>query len=151
MQLTFKSEFGMIKISGCERYIRSVEIVKEDNNIDGKNLPEHFFKAQTQLREFFSGERKEFDLPLKPEGTEFQLAVWNEMLKIPYGETVSYGEIGQRIQRPKAYQAIGAACGKNPIPFIIPCHRVVAANGIGGFSLGLQSKENLLNLESCSN
>ena len=104
-------------------------------------------KAKTEVEEYLRGERKEFDLPLSPKGTPFQEKVWRELLKIKYGERGSYGEIGERIGS-KAYRAIGNACGKNPIPLIIPCHRVVGKNNLGGFSLGIVLKKKLLDIEN---
>lgn len=87
----------------------------------------------------------------KPEGTEFQQAVWNAMRKIPRGQTRTYGEIAAAIGRPKAVRAVGTACGANPLPVLIPCHRVVAANGLGGFGSGLPWKKLLLRMEGWSN
>lgn len=102
-----------------------------------------------QLREYFSGERKEFDLPLKLSGTEFQVSVLEALQDIPYGETTSYGEIAKRIGRPKAVRAVGAANGRNPIPIIVPCHRVIGSTGdLTGFGGGLDTKEALLRLEA---
>lgn len=107
-----------------------------------------FAEARRQLSAYFEGSRKNFDLPLRPDGTEFQLAVLDELRKIPYGTTVSYGDIAKRIGRPKAVRAVGAANGRNPIPIIIPCHRVVGSTGdLTGFGGGLPTKEALLRLE----
>ena len=103
-------------------------------------------KAKEEIEEYFQGKRKTFDLPLDAKGTEFQKRVWKELLDIRYGETLSYGEIGDRIGT-KAYRAIGNACGKNPISILIPCHRVVGKDNIGGFSLGLDLKRKLLDIE----
>ena len=103
-------------------------------------------KAKEEIEEYFQGKRKTFDLPLDAKGTEFQKRVWKELLDIRYGGTLSYGEIGDRIGT-KAYRAIGNACGKNPIPILIPCHRVVGKDNIGGFSLGLDLKRKLLDIE----
>ena len=103
-------------------------------------------KAKEEIEEYFQRKRKTFDLPLDAKGTEFQKRVWKELLDIRYGETLSYGEIGDRIGT-KAYRAIGNACGKNPIPILIPCHRVVGKDNIGGFSLGLDLKRKLLDME----
>ena len=106
-------------------------------------------EAARQLREYFSGARKEFDLPLAPEGTDFQRAVWRELQNIPYGDTISYGELARRIGNSNASRAVGAANGANPIPIVIPCHRVIGANGkLTGFGGGLPVKEKLLALES---
>ncbi|MGH9423590.1 MAG: methylated-DNA--[protein]-cysteine S-methyltransferase [Thermoanaerobaculia bacterium] len=102
-----------------------------------------------QLREYFAGERQAFDLPLAPCGTEFQQAVWKALLEIPYGETTTYSTIAGKIGRPAAVRAVGAANGANPIPIIIPCHRVIGANGsLTGFGGGLDVKRRLLSMES---
>jgi methylated-DNA-[protein]-cysteine S-methyltransferase len=102
-----------------------------------------------QLREYFAGERKTFSLALDPEGTDFQRAVWSELQRIPYGETISYKQLAERIGKPKAVRAVGAANGANPIPIIIPCHRVIGNDGsLTGFGGGLPLKKRLLELES---
>jgi methylated-DNA-[protein]-cysteine S-methyltransferase len=101
-----------------------------------------------QLREYFSGQRKTFDIPLAPKGTPFQLAVWNALLEVPYGDTVTYAELARRIGRPSAVRAVGAANGANPIPVIIPCHRVIGSNGtLTGYGGGIERKQWLLALE----
>ena len=108
-----------------------------------------FLDARRQLLEYFDGERKEFDLPLRLNGTEFQLSVLEELQRIPYGETTSYGDIAARIGRPKAMRAVGAANGRNPLPIIVPCHRVIGSNGDQtGFGGGIAAKEALLLLEA---
>jgi methylated-DNA-[protein]-cysteine S-methyltransferase len=107
-----------------------------------------FGDAREQLSAYFVGERKSFDLKLKPGGTEFQMQVLEELQKIPYGTTTSYGDIAKRIGRPKAVRAVGAANGRNPIPIIIPCHRVIGSTGdMTGFGGGIPTKEALLRLE----
>jgi methylated-DNA-[protein]-cysteine S-methyltransferase len=101
-----------------------------------------------QLREYFSGRRTDFDLPLSPQGTEFQQAVWQALQEIPSGQTISYGELARRIGNQKACRAVGAANGQNRIPIVIPCHRVIGANGtLTGFGGGLPIKQALLDLE----
>lgn len=105
--------------------------------------------ACAQLSEYFSGSRKEFSIPLKLNGTEFQVSVLEALQDIPYGETTSYGVIAKRIGRPKAVRAVGAANGRNPIPIIVPCHRVIGSTGdLTGFGGGLDTKEALLRLEA---
>lgn len=107
-----------------------------------------FVETVRQLRAYFAGELQDFDLPLAPQGTPFQQGVWNELCKIPYGETTSYGELARRINNPNACRAVGLANGSNPIPIIIPCHRVIGANGkLTGYGGGLPIKEKLLALE----
>lgn len=107
-----------------------------------------FAEPIRQLRAYFAGELETFDLPLTPEGTLFQQQVWKELCKIPYGETISYGELARRIGNPNAPRAVGLANGSNPIPIIIPCHRVIGSNGkLTGYGGGLPIKEKLLALE----
>jgi methylated-DNA-[protein]-cysteine S-methyltransferase len=100
------------------------------------------------LRAYFAGDLRQFDLPLEPEGTPFQQRVWKELLKIPYGETRSYMEIAQHIGAPAAVRAVGAANGANPLPIVVPCHRVIGASGkLVGYGGGLNLKRRLLALE----
>jgi methylated-DNA-[protein]-cysteine S-methyltransferase len=101
-----------------------------------------------QLREYFDGTRRDFDLPLMPRGTEFQLQVWRALATIPFGATWSYGELARVIGKPDAMRAVGAANGRNPLPIVLPCHRVIGADGsLTGFGGGLPIKEALLRLE----
>lgn len=98
-----------------------------------------------QLEEYFAGSRKTFDLDLAPHGTPFQLAVWNELMNVGYGETITYAELAQRIGKPNAVRAVGAANGANPIPLIVPCHRVIGSNGtLTGYGGGIERKQWLL-------
>ncbi|HEV2268831.1 MAG TPA: methylated-DNA--[protein]-cysteine S-methyltransferase [Steroidobacteraceae bacterium] len=107
-----------------------------------------FRAAVAQLQEYFAGERRRFDLPLAPRGTEFQRRVWRALTEIPYGKTVSYGELARRIMKPSASRAVGLANGANPLPIIVPCHRVIGADGsLTGFGGGLPIKRRLLALE----
>ena len=102
-----------------------------------------------QLDEYFDGKRQDFDLPLRPAGTEFQRQVWQALQQIPYGGTWSYGELAMHIGKPNAFRAVGAANGMNPIPVIIPCHRVIGSNNkLTGFGGGLETKAFLINLET---
>ena len=101
-----------------------------------------------QLSEYFSGVRAEFDIPLAPKGTPFQMLVWQELRRIPYGQTRTYGEIATAIGKPGAARAVGMACNRNPIWLLIPCHRVVGKNGsLTGYAGGLDMKQQLLKLE----
>jgi len=105
--------------------------------------------AAVQLREYFNGERTTFDLDLSLEGTPFQQKVWAALREIPYGETISYGDLAARLGRPGAARAVGNANGRNPVAIIVPCHRVIAAGGgLGGYSAGLERKRFLLDLEA---
>jgi len=101
-----------------------------------------------QLDQYFAGERRRFDLPLSPEGTAFQRAVWHALAKIPFGETISYAQLAAHIGKPTSVRAVGAANGRNPIPIVLPCHRVIGADGsLTGFGGGLPTKRFLLELE----
>jgi methylated-DNA-[protein]-cysteine S-methyltransferase len=104
--------------------------------------------AVAQLREYFAGERTDFDLPLSPAGTEFQRRVWEELRTVEYGSVTDYGSLGARIGRPGAARAVGRANATNPIPIVIPCHRVIGANGsLTGYAGGIEAKRLLLDLE----
>lgn len=137
-----------------------ISITEEDGKISGIETGApivSFFMAETpllkeakkQLSEYFAGKRKSFDLPLKLEGTDFQLSVWNVLKDIPYGETRTYKQTAEMAGCPGSYRAVGTANGKNPIPIIIPCHRVVASDGsLSGYALGTEFKKYLLELEA---
>ena len=108
-------------------------------------------KLAQELAEYFAGKRREFSLAVEPRGTEFQRAVWREIAAIPYGETRTYAEVARAAGRASAVRAAGTATGANPIPILIPCHRVIAAHGkLGGFSGGLDAKRRLLALEKAA-
>jgi len=108
-----------------------------------------FRDVRLQIREYFGGERKTFDVPLAPQGTDFQISVWQALAKIPYGETCAYADIAKGIGNPKAVRAVGSANGNNPIAIIVPCHRVIGSDGnLTGFGGGLDSKRYLLELEA---
>lgn len=115
-----------------------------DLKIDPKNM--RLFTAQ--IESYLNGELKRFDLPLHLSGTPFQNKVWSELIKIPFGETRSYQDIAKAVGSPAASRAVGSACGKNPIPIVVPCHRVITKNGgLGGYSGGLEIKKALLKIE----
>jgi methylated-DNA-[protein]-cysteine S-methyltransferase len=125
-----------------------------DNKYDAPNRGEWkrdaaaLREAREQLLAYFAGERRTFDLPLNPKGTVFQLKVWNALARIPFGETRSYAQIASGIESPKAVRAVGAANGRNPLPIVLPCHRVIGANGsLTGFGGGLPLKRFLLDHE----
>ena len=121
-----------------------------DDDIDMVDVADHAVlqQAADELGEYFSGTRVDFDVPLDPRGTEFQLAAWSALRTIPYGETVSYGEQAKRLGDPGKARAVGAANGRNPLPIIVPCHRVVGANGhLTGFGGGIAAKAWLLDHE----
>jgi len=119
---------------------------------DGQRFDRHhpiLVEAERQLTEYFAGKRSQFELPLEPRGTEFQKKVWGSLRRIPFGTTRSYMEIARAIGSPRACRAVGSATGKNPLPIVVPCHRVVGANGaLTGFGGGLETKSKLLALEA---
>ena len=111
-------------------------------------LPAALAETKRQIEEYFAGDRREFDLPLGACGTEFQRRVWDELRRIPFGETISYGDLAGRIGKPTASRAVGAANGRNPFPVVVPCHRVIGHDGkLGGYGGGLPTKQALLELE----
>jgi methylated-DNA-[protein]-cysteine S-methyltransferase len=144
---------GRLLLAGDEDGLRSITF---QNGSSALTPPEHwqpteepFREAIGQLEAYFAGQLVRFDLPLTLVGTPFQREAWSLLRTIPYGETVSYGEMARRLGRPTAYRAVGAANGRNPIPIIIPCHRVIGANGsLTGFGGGLAIKRRLLELEA---
>ncbi|MBE0570339.1 MAG: methylated-DNA--[protein]-cysteine S-methyltransferase [Ignavibacteriaceae bacterium] len=134
--------------------VRNIHINKKqtsEKNLYLNNVSindDKLFNVFTQLEEYFNRTRKGFDLPLELLGTEFQKKVWNELIKIPYGETISYGELANRMGDKNLMRAVASANGANPIPIIIPCHRVIGANGsLTGYGGGLDVKQKLLELE----
>ncbi len=115
---------------------------------DWIHKPNSFSIIRKQLDAYFEGQLTQFDLKLKPQGTEFQLQVWKALRDIPYGETISYGELAKAINKPSASRAVGAANGNNPLPIVIPCHRVIGSTGkLTGFGGGIKTKAFLLDLE----
>jgi len=144
----YNTKYGIIKIGYIKNLITLIKFTTQDEYCD-KNRNEISDKAYKQIREYFEGKRKIFDLPLLLMGTEFQKKVWNALSKIPYGETRSYKQIAIEIGNNKASRAIGMANNKNPIIIVIPCHRVIGVNGkLVGYGGGLDRKEAFLKLES---
>ncbi len=143
----YSSPLGWIKISGTANGIQSVEFASiKGNDILEKNLS----KCVKQLQEYFSGKRKKFSLHFDFHGTVFQKKVWKELQRIPFGETISYKELAERIAKPTAFRSVANACNKNPLPILIPCHRVIASNKkIVGYSGGIKKKKWLLEFEKC--
>jgi len=147
------SPIGPLLLAGDERGLRLVHFATgrrpkspEPDWIEDK-AP--FKEVIRQLEAYFAGKLQKFDLPLVLDGTEFQVLVWQNLRQIPYGETTSYGQLAKRIGKPEASRAVGLANGSNPIPIIIPCHRVIGSNGdLTGFGGGLPLKKKLLALES---
>ena len=147
-----ESPIGSLLLAANEKGLREIRFVQgrqpaEPDPSWGKDAAQ-LEETIRQLRAYFAGELENFDLQLAPEGTPFQLDVWRNLCEIPYGATVSYGELASRIGNPKACRAVGLANGSNPIPIVIPCHRVIGSNGkLTGYGGGLPIKEKLLALE----
>ena len=150
---TFESPVGRLLLAGSATGLRLVSFESSKHAAtpqpEWKQDKAPFAEVIRQLNAYFRGELKQFDLPLAMEGTEFQLRVWNALREIPYGETISYAQLAEHIGNPKAVRAVGLANGSNPIPIIVPCHRVIGSDGsLTGFGGGLSTKKMLLELES---
>lgn len=142
---TFISDIGEITVIADENYIKAVQFGKSE--YVNKKTP-LISEAVNQLQEYFKGDRKVFTVPLKPDGTDFQRKVWKALTEIPYGQTASYGEIAEKIGKSGGARAVGNANNKNPIAIMIPCHRVIGANGsLTGYAAGIDIKKKLLDLE----
>ncbi|WP_445164116.1 methylated-DNA--[protein]-cysteine S-methyltransferase [Mycobacterium sp. Dal123C01] len=153
---TIDSPIGLLTLAGrgpVLTNLRMVDQTYEPSRADWSPDPGAFGAAVAQLEAYFAGELTDFDVELELQGTEFQRRVWKALLTIPFGETRSYGEIAQQIGAPGAARAVGLANGHNPIAIVVPCHRVIGANGsLTGFGGGLDRKRTLLELENqCAN
>jgi methylated-DNA-[protein]-cysteine S-methyltransferase len=147
-----ESPVGRLLLAGDDDGLRLVSFAEgkgvREPESDWRYHTEPLHKAVGQLEAYFAGNLRSFDLPLNLQGTPFQLVVWRALQDIPYGQTISYGELAGRIGNPKASRAVGLANGSNPIPIIVPCHRVIGSNGkLTGYGGGLCHKETLLALE----
>ncbi len=148
----FNSPLGEILLLGDGEFVTGLFIGQHKGQPEiepaWKLSDEGFATIRQQLAEYFAGRRQEFDVPLKLAGTRFQQRVWQELVRIPFGATISYGELARRIGQPTASRAVGAANGRNPVSILIPCHRVIGSGGaLTGYGGGLDKKEWLLNFE----
>ena len=152
---TFEAPFGVLTVVGSDLGIRYVMFDNDAHpkplerlHISDSEIHDSVNDAITQLDEYFNGARRDFELPLDLQGTEFQVAAWNALADIPYGRTASYGQQAASIGRPKAVRAIGGANGRNPVAIVLPCHRIVGADGsLTGFGGGIEVKKWLLDHE----
>lgn len=149
-----ETALGTIWICGDDKGVTQIKLPRKKNSaiknepIESKKIPEHLTQASQQLKEYFKGKRKTFSLPLSINGTIFQCQVWEIIRSIPYGQTMSYGEIARQLGNKGKARAVGGAANANPLPLVIPCHRVVGQNGsLTGFAGGIEMKKTLLNLE----
>jgi methylated-DNA-[protein]-cysteine S-methyltransferase len=150
---TFDSPIGELLLAGDGKSLHRLHMQEGRTRIEVRNdweqADEPFAAVREQLDDYFAGRRTRFDVPLTMTGSAFQRRVWSELRKIPYGESISYGELAQRIGIPSAARAVGTANGLNPIAVIVPCHRVIGADGsLTGFGGGLERKRFLLDLEA---
>jgi methylated-DNA-[protein]-cysteine S-methyltransferase len=150
-----ESPLGPILLAGSYRGLHHLVFQQGNHPLappaDWRPAREPFIEVIRQLEIYFTGSLRAFEIPLRPAGTDFQKTVWAALRQIPYGQTTSYGELAQAIGKPTAARAVGAATGKNPLPILVPCHRVVGKDGqLTGFSAGLRYKEALLRLEARS-
>jgi methylated-DNA-[protein]-cysteine S-methyltransferase len=147
------SPIGALRVAVCDGTLYQIDFpdgpqAKHEPEPGWLHEPFAVSEVADQLGEYFAGDRQRFEIPLASRGTPFQQAVWQALLAIPYGHTTTYGDIARRIQRPRAVRAVGAANGANPIPIVVPCHRVIGSNGtLTGFGGGLPVKRFLLELE----
>ena len=151
----FDTPIGTLRLVGDARQLERIDLpnaaAREPDAAWRRRrgaLPAALATAKRQIAEYFDGTRRDFDLPLAPDGTTFQLRVWEELRRISYAETISYGELARRIGKPTASRAVGAANGKNPLAIVVPCHRVIGTDGtLTGYGGGLPVKRALLALE----
>ena len=146
--LVIASPVGKLRLVASEKGLVAIDVrsntaqVETSQNASAQAILK---KTKQQLDQYFAGKRTSFDVALDLVGTEFQVKAWRALCRIPFGKTISYGQQAANIKKPKAFRAVGSANGKNPIPIIVPCHRVVASDGtLGGYSLGLKMKKQLL-------
>lgn len=149
---TYESPIGELTLIARGGRLRGVRFPGERHGLgEGARQPDEFANVTRQLDEYFAGDRREFDVAVELEGSEFQRAVWAQLREIPFGATVSYGELAKRLglEEPEAARDVGTAVGQTPTPIVIPCHRVIGANGdLTGYGGGLERKRALLGLES---
>ncbi len=148
----FETIVGRLLVAGDEEGLKYISFMKGKHvltpEVDWREDRHFLREAMRQLELYFEGRLKEFTLKLVPQGTPFQLSVLIALQEVPYGETISYGELARQIGKPKAYRAVGAANARNPLPIVIPCHRVIGSNGsLVGFGGGLDIKQKLLDFE----
>lgn len=147
---TLSTPIGSLLLAGDEHALTALHLPGRHGDTAGLIRDDDRFALETrQLDEYFAGGRTCFEIPLRMEGGDFQRRVWAELEQIPYGETASYGEVARRVGAPTASRAVGAANGRNPIAIVVPCHRVIGADGsLTGFGGGLECKQRLLDLEA---
>jgi methylated-DNA-[protein]-cysteine S-methyltransferase len=153
-ELVMETPVGKLRLVASNKGLTAIDVKATYSKLTTKpdgRAQEILAETRKQLTQYFAGDRKKFDLPFDLTGTPFQVKAWKTLTRIPFGKTISYGEQAKAMRNGKAFRAVGSANGKNPIPIIIPCHRVIASNGgLGGYSLGLKMKRQLMKLEGIS-
>jgi methylated-DNA-[protein]-cysteine S-methyltransferase len=153
-ELVIASPVGKLRLVASEKGLVAIDVrsnAKKIATTENASAQAILVETKKQLEQYFAGKRTSFDVALDLVGTDFQVQAWRALCRIPFGKTISYGQQAASIKKPKAFRAVGSANGKNPIPIIVPCHRVVASDGsLGGYSLGLRMKKQLLALEGVS-
>ncbi len=146
----YESPVGLIKIGGTDRYITELSFLDNSNQLEYgiPGISDILHQCTEQLIEYFQGRRRSFDIPVHQEGTDFQKGVWNELIQIPYGNTISYLELSKKLGDPKAVRAVASTNGKNKIMIVVPCHRVIGTDrSLVGYAGGMQRKKWLLQHE----
>lgn len=143
-----KNKKGILKISFTKDENEFANYLTKHFETETLFSPKMMYKESSEMKKYLKGRKKKFSLKYQLEGTDFQVKVWKEIAKIPYGQTITYSQLAKRMKVPKAVRAVANACGDNPIPIIIPCHRVIAKDdSLGGYTGGVNIKKNLLRLE----
>ena len=147
MQAMVSTPLGFVTLTAKDERLVALQFTPQPSSV---MIPDNplLREAGRQLQAYFAGRLKAFDLPLQPKGTAFQMAVWRQLQRIPYGEAVTYGDVAAAMDKPGASRSVGQANKRNPLPIFIPCHRVIASKGMGGYAYGLGIKQFLLRLES---
>ena len=144
----FDTPLGLMEINADKQSVLSIHFVDEVKTVKANSMTD---LAKIQMLQYYKGELKEFDMPMEPEGTDFQKSVWRALITVDYGETCSYADIANKINNPKAVRAVGSANGKNPMTIVVPCHRIIGSNGsLTGYASGVDRKAWLLNHEAPS-
>ena len=147
VQAMVSTPLGFVTLTAKDERLVALQFTPQPSSV---MIPDNplLREAGRQLQAYFAGRLKAFDLPLQPKGTAFQMAVWRQLQRIPYGEAVTYGDVAAAMDKPGASRSVGQANKRNPLPIFIPCHRVIASKGMGGYAYGLGIKQFLLRLES---
>ena len=148
-QCYLSTPLGCLEIVTDANFLLETSFIGEQEGVDSKDKPDILIESRKQLKDYFDNKRKSFDLPMKPAGTPFQRKVWNALIQVSHGQSMSYLTLSKKLGDVKAIRAVAKANGANPIPIIIPCHRIIGSNGkLTGYSGGLWRKEWLLDFES---